>query len=97
MLGHPYGANAERGVFRSSDGGQHWEKVLYKDEDTGGCDVEIDPSDPNVVYAGMGEACMVVRVRMTVWAISGSVNSVLSTAAAAANAGTRRAAREPSS
>jgi len=50
-LGHPYGPNAERGIFRSSDGGKTFEKVLYKDEYTSGCDVRIDPGDPNVVYA----------------------------------------------
>ena len=43
VLGHPYGPNEERGIFRSTDGGQTWQKVLYKDENTGGSDVEIDP------------------------------------------------------
>src|SRR6266404_2416699 len=51
VLGHPYGANQERGIFRSKDGGVTWEKVLYKDENTGGSDVGIDPSNPNVIYA----------------------------------------------
>ena len=51
VLGHPYGANAERGIFRSTDGGQSWTKVLYKDQNTGGYDVEINPADPNIVYA----------------------------------------------
>ncbi len=55
VLGHPYGPNAERGIFRSTDGGQNWQKVLYKDENTGGCDVEIDPSNPDVVYATLWE------------------------------------------
>ncbi|HWW88776.1 MAG TPA: hypothetical protein VNZ26_34525, partial [Vicinamibacterales bacterium] len=50
-LGHPYGPNAERGIFRSVDGGTTFQKVLYKDEYTSGNDVIIDPSDPNVVYA----------------------------------------------
>ncbi|HXT49164.1 MAG TPA: hypothetical protein VN717_11035, partial [Gemmatimonadaceae bacterium] len=50
-LGHPYGPNEERGIFRSTDGGKTFEKVLYKDEYTSGSDVRIDPSDPNVVYA----------------------------------------------
>ena len=50
-LGHPYGPNAERGIFRSLDGGQTFQKVLYKDENTGGSDVTIDPKDPNTVYA----------------------------------------------
>src|SRR5690348_6166863 len=52
-LGHPYGPSAERGVFRSTDGGQSFQKVLYKDEYTSANDVRIDPSDPNVVYASL--------------------------------------------
>jgi photosystem II stability/assembly factor-like uncharacterized protein len=56
VLGHPYGPNKERGIYRSTDGGATWKNVLYKDENTGGCDVEIDPSNPNVVYACMWES-----------------------------------------
>jgi photosystem II stability/assembly factor-like uncharacterized protein len=56
VLGHPYGPSEERGIFRSTDGGQTWKKVIYKDENTGGSDVEIDPSNPDVVYASMWEA-----------------------------------------
>ena len=52
-LGHPYGPNAERGIFRSVDGGKSFQKVLYKDEYTSGSDVRIDPSDPNIVYAAL--------------------------------------------
>jgi photosystem II stability/assembly factor-like uncharacterized protein len=52
-LGHPYGPNAERGIFRSTDGGATFEKVLYKDEYTSGNDVRIDPKDPNTVYAAL--------------------------------------------
>lgn len=52
-LGHPYGPNAERGIYRSTDGGRTFEKVLYKDEYTSGNDVRIDPSDPNTVYAAL--------------------------------------------
>jgi photosystem II stability/assembly factor-like uncharacterized protein len=52
-MGHPYGPNAERGVFRSTDGGRTFQKVLYKDEYTSADDVRIDPSDPNVVYAAL--------------------------------------------
>ena len=52
-LGHPYGPNAERGIFRSTDGGATFEKVLYKDEYTSGNDVRMDPSDPNTVYAAL--------------------------------------------
>jgi photosystem II stability/assembly factor-like uncharacterized protein len=54
-LGHPYGPNEERGIFRSTDGGRTFEKVLYKDENTGGNDVDIDPSNPDIVYATMWE------------------------------------------
>src|SRR5262245_26817836 len=53
VLGHPYGPSAERGIFRSTDGGKTFEKVLYKDEYTSADDVRIDPSDPNIVYAAL--------------------------------------------
>ncbi len=56
VLGHPYGANAERGVFRSTDGGKTWERVLYKDENTGASAVALDPSNPEVVYAALWAA-----------------------------------------
>jgi sortilin (neurotensin receptor 3) len=56
VLGHPYGPNPERGIFRSTDGGQTWQKVLYKDENTGGSDVEMDPSNPQVIYASLWQA-----------------------------------------
>jgi photosystem II stability/assembly factor-like uncharacterized protein len=52
-LGHPYGPNAERGIFRSTDGGKTFEKVLYKDEYTSGNDVRIDPNNPQIVYAAL--------------------------------------------
>ena len=55
VLGHPYGPNEERGVFRSLDGGRTFQKVLYKDENTGGNDVDIDPSNPDIVYATLWE------------------------------------------
>jgi photosystem II stability/assembly factor-like uncharacterized protein len=54
-LGHPYGPSEERGIYRSLDGGRTFTRVLSKDENTGGNDVDIDPSDPNVVYATMWE------------------------------------------
>lgn len=53
VLGHPYGPSAERGIFRSEDGGKTWTKVLFKDDSTGGSDVVIDPKDPQVVYASL--------------------------------------------
>ena len=56
VLGHPYGPNPERGIFRSTDGGKTFEKVLYKDENTGGNDVQLDPTNPKVVYACLWEA-----------------------------------------
>src|SRR5262245_15979469 len=46
VLGHPYGPNEERGIYRSTDGGQSFQKVFFKDENTGGKDVDIDPSNP---------------------------------------------------
>jgi photosystem II stability/assembly factor-like uncharacterized protein len=55
VLGHPYGPNEERGIFRSADGGGTWQKVLSKDENTGGSDVEIDPLNPDVLYASLWE------------------------------------------
>ena len=55
-LGHPYGPNAERGVFRSTDGGQTWEKVLYKDDRTGAIDLASDPRNPRNVYAVLWQA-----------------------------------------
>jgi photosystem II stability/assembly factor-like uncharacterized protein len=54
-LGHPYGPNAERGVFRTTDGGKKWEKVLYKDENTGAIDVAFDPQNPNILFASLWE------------------------------------------
>jgi photosystem II stability/assembly factor-like uncharacterized protein len=54
--GHPYGPNSERGVFRSLDGGKNFEKVLYKDENTGAADLVMDPSNPQVLYAALWAA-----------------------------------------
>ncbi len=56
VAGHPYGPNQERGIFRSLDGGTTFQKVLYRDENTGGSDVLIDPADPNIVYASLWES-----------------------------------------
>jgi len=56
VLGHPYGPSEERGIYRSTDGGQTWQRVISKDENTGGSDVLIDPANPDVVYASMWEA-----------------------------------------
>ena len=53
--GHLWNANEERGVFRTTDGGETWEKVLYIDENTGCSDLSMDPHAPNVIFAGMWE------------------------------------------
>jgi photosystem II stability/assembly factor-like uncharacterized protein len=55
-LGHPFGSNAERGVFRTMDGGKSWEKVLYKDENTGAVDLSFDPNNPNILFAALWQA-----------------------------------------
>jgi len=68
VLGHPYGPNPERGLFRSTDGGNTWQKIIYKDENTGASDVEIDPSNPDVIYASMWE------VREGPWEDNNEVN-----------------------
>ena len=56
VAGHPYGPNEERGVYRSIDGGKTFEKVLYRDENVGASDVQIDPSNPAIVYAALWES-----------------------------------------
>jgi len=63
-LGHPFGPNAERGIFRTLDGGKTWEKVLYRDENAGGIDVAFDPRNSNVLVASLWE------VRRTPWSLS---------------------------
>ncbi len=54
-LGDPYGPNAERGIFKTSDGGTTWTKVLFRDEKTGAVDLSMDPTNPDVLYAGFWE------------------------------------------
>jgi len=56
VAGHPYGPNEERGVYRSLDGGKTFERVLYRDENVGASDVQIDPNNPQVVYAALWES-----------------------------------------
>jgi photosystem II stability/assembly factor-like uncharacterized protein len=56
VAGHPYGPNPDRGIYRSTDGGQSFQKVLYKDENVGGNDVEIDPANPSTVYATLWDS-----------------------------------------
>lgn len=56
VLGHPYGPNTERGVFRTLDGDKNWERVLYRDENTGAVQVTIDPKNPNIIFADLWAA-----------------------------------------
>ena len=63
-LGHPFGPNTERGIFRTTDGGKNWEKVLYKDENTGGIDIAFDPHNANVLIASLWQT------RRTSWNLS---------------------------
>jgi len=56
VLGHPYGANKERGVYRSLDGGNSFQQVLYKDENTGASEVAFDPNNSQIVYATLWSA-----------------------------------------
>ena len=63
-LGHAYGPNEERGVYRSADGGRSWQKVLYRDADTGAVDVVFDPANANILYASLWQ------VRRTPWSLS---------------------------
>src|SRR5262249_45142416 len=62
--GQAYGPNPQRGVFRSSDGGKTWKRVLYKNDDTGAIDVAFDPTNPTVVYASLWQ------VRRQPWNLS---------------------------
>ncbi len=71
-LGHLFGPNEERGVFRSADGGKTWEKVLFVNDDTGAVDLALDPTNPRVLYASFW------RVRRTPWSLeSGGAGSGL--------------------
>src|ERR1700739_4309801 len=63
-LGHAYGPNPDRGVFRSLDGGKTWEKILFKDDKTGAIDLAFDPRNPNVLFAALWEA------QRTPWSLS---------------------------
>jgi photosystem II stability/assembly factor-like uncharacterized protein len=56
VLGHPYGPNAERGVYRSTDGGATFQRVLYKDDRTGAIDLAFDPRNPQTVYSVLWQA-----------------------------------------
>ena len=56
VLGHPYGPNSERGIYRSTNGGASFERVLFVDENTGGADVVFAPNNANTIYAAMWES-----------------------------------------
>jgi photosystem II stability/assembly factor-like uncharacterized protein len=71
-LGHTWGPNPERGIFRSKDGGQSWTKVLFVDDETGASDLSLDPRNPRVLYAGFWQ------VQRTPWSLeSGGAGSAL--------------------
>lgn len=55
VLGHPFGPNEERGVFKTTDGGKTWNKILYKGPKAGAADLIIDPNNPEVIYASIWE------------------------------------------
>ena len=65
VLGHPYGPSSERGLYRSRDGGQSWQKILARnnDSDTGAIDVAFEPGNPNVIYAALWQT------RRTPWSV----------------------------
>ncbi len=63
-LGHVFGPNAQRGVFRSTDGGETWQKMLYINDRTGAVDVRFDPVNPRIIYAGLWQ------VHRTPWSLS---------------------------
>ncbi|MDX2191745.1 MAG: glycosyl hydrolase [Gemmatimonadales bacterium] len=54
--GHVWAPNPERGIFKTTDGGKHWRKVLFRNDSTGASDLAIDPSDPNILYAALWQA-----------------------------------------
>ncbi|MGD8867724.1 MAG: glycosyl hydrolase [Gemmatimonadales bacterium] len=56
VLGHAFGPNETRGIFRSRDGGATWDKVLYRDDNTGGIDLAMDPNNPRILYAALWQA-----------------------------------------
>jgi len=53
VLGHPFGPNPERGIYRTTDGGKSWHKVLYRNPDAGASDICFDPSNPQIIFAGL--------------------------------------------
>src|SRR5713101_2798217 len=62
-LGHAYGPNPERGVYRTTNGGTTWDKILYKDDKTGAVDLAVDPHNPNVMFAAL------YQIQRTPWSL----------------------------
>jgi photosystem II stability/assembly factor-like uncharacterized protein len=69
VLGHPFGPNEERGVFKTTDGGATWKKILYKGDKAGAEDLIIDPNNPEVIYASIWE---VYRTSWKMWGGGGA-------------------------
>ncbi len=64
VFGHVFASNPERGIYRSKNGGKTWDKILYKNDKTGGADIEVDPLNSHILYAALWEACR------TPWSLS---------------------------
>ncbi|HEX6558393.1 MAG TPA: hypothetical protein VF021_03005, partial [Longimicrobiales bacterium] len=64
VFGHPYAASPDRGVYKTTDGGKTWQKILFRDDKTGAVDLAMDPANPDVLYAGLWEA------NRTSWSLS---------------------------
>jgi photosystem II stability/assembly factor-like uncharacterized protein len=67
-LGHAYGPNPERGVYRSNDGGKSWQRVLFKDENTAAIDLAFEPGNPQTIYAALWQT------RRPPWSVYGPSN-----------------------
>ncbi len=74
-FGHPAGRNPERGIYRSKDGGKRWERILFRDDRTGGIEIVLDPNDPRVLYASLWEAFRVAHMMSSGGAGSGLFKS----------------------
>lgn len=69
VLGHPFGPNEERGVFKTTDGGKSWKKILYKSDKAGAADLILDPNNPEVIYASIWQ---VYRTPWKMWGGGGA-------------------------
>src|SRR5580658_1530702 len=79
-LGHPYGPNEDRGVFKTTDGGATWKKVLYKSDSAGAEDLVLDPTNPDILYASIWQ---VYRTSYKMWGGGGACGLYKSTDAGA--------------